>query len=532
MFGTEGFGYLIALRVAELFNPSANWTHRMWRYGTVAQLRELLDSAATRSPASARTFALSSARGLIGRDPAISGKRRGQLLDTLPNSKALDRFVFNSHSYWLLAQEVDNLEDEYIARWTELIISVGENTALVDCPVDVDLCGWLIGAHLRSSGLSDRWILNLCNYELKRKSELSSMVDLLEVADRLIRKGKETVQFLLPLAGRARFDPRTSLPWLARKDFRARFRELFPDIAVPSNRGGLQLQVVSLDKYSATKEASKLLARAEMRVSVSSNRRQLLHNYEAWMHPGAVKVDLTPTVPVDFRVPALDAGGGQLLFTAMSDEIEAAFDLLTGFQSGPERAACIGAWAALESLLADPADFGNLAEVADRAADILTCRYVTDEFVSLAIAHRRSSHDALAVSLAEADNTACVRLLEEHFRLDGNIAAGAGVGALMVSRVRRLIDNPSEIDNLRGDISAAFRRLYQARNQIVHTGALEPYGFDMIILSAQVLMSTLIDMTILAARTSGDPAGLVAARARWSLQRVRGGHSLSLLASV
>jgi hypothetical protein len=205
----------------------------MWRYGTVAQLRELLDSAATRAPASSRAFALSAARGLVVRDPAVSGKRRGQLLDSLPTNKNLERFASNSHSYWLLAQEVDSLDKEYFSLWGQLIDTIGENTAISDCPVDIDLCGWLIGSHLRSCELSDRWILNLCNYELKRKQKPSSMADLLHTADQLIRRGKEPVKFLLPLAQRARLDSRTGMPWLARKEFTTRFEELFPKVPTP-----------------------------------------------------------------------------------------------------------------------------------------------------------------------------------------------------------------------------------------------------------------------------------------------------------
>lgn len=250
------------------------------------------------------------------------------------------------------------------------------------------------------------------------------------------------------------------------------------------------------------------------------------------MHPGAVKVDLTPALPTDFRVRSLDVEGGKLLFEIMSEEIEAAFDLLTTFQSGPERAACIGAWAALESLLADPGDFGNLAEVADRAADILTCRYVVDEFLSLTTAHNRASNDALSANIADADSMTRIKLLEQHLKNGGDIVVGAGMGALVARRAKHQIGDPSEVDDIRNDISGTLRRLYQARNQIVHTGALKPYGFDMMMISAQVLLSVLMDKVIVAARTSGDPAGLIAAKARWCLQRVRSGQSFSLLASV
>src|SRR5258708_5890001 len=156
-----GFGYLLALRIAALFDPSANWPHRMWRYGTVAQLRELLDLATNRSPLTARAFALSAARKLITRDASISGPRRGQIFDALPTNRNLKRFTLNSHSYWLLSQEVGKLDEEYLSNWSDLIARVGEQTSLADCTVDIDLSGWLIGAHLRGSGLSDLWILNL-----------------------------------------------------------------------------------------------------------------------------------------------------------------------------------------------------------------------------------------------------------------------------------------------------------------------------------------------------------------------------------
>lgn len=276
MFRTDGTGYLLALRVADLFDPTADWTNRILQYGTIAQLRELLDSAATRASLSSREFALSATRRLITRDPIISGQRRGQILDALPTNKQLDRFVSDSHSYWVLAQEVDSLEQDYAARWTRLIQQVGEDTALSECQIDINLAGRLIGSHVRSSGLSHKWILNLCNYELKRKQSQSSMVDILAVADRLIQRGKEPVQFLLPLAERPRLDPRTGPPWLPREKFRARFEELFPGVGVPdSPGGGLQLELSAFDKYSAIKEASTLLARAEMRINVSSDKRRL-----------------------------------------------------------------------------------------------------------------------------------------------------------------------------------------------------------------------------------------------------------------
>jgi hypothetical protein len=531
MFQTSGFGYLLALRTSSLFDPSVNWIVRLWRYGSVPQLRELLDLAANRAPLGARANALTAARRVLERDPAIPPRRRGLILNTLPKTSELDRFVLYSNSYLILDQEVNSLQEEYIGFWIELIANIGEDASPADANMDVDLCSWLIGSHLRSCGLSAKWILNHCNYETKRKPTPSSMVNLLEVADK-VRKSVGPFIFLLPLERSAHINSRTDIPWLSRTTFNRRFVELFPNIPVPQCNGGLQFDVIAADKYSAISAATRQLLRAETRAKVSSNRRKLIHNSTAWMSPGQARVDLTPAPRDEFRVPALDVNGGQYLFQQVSEEIEAAFDLLTNIESDSERSACVRAWAALESLLAGPEDFGNLSDIADRAADILTCCYITEEFTSIATAHTRLAQDQLTAHLSGQDSVDRIRIIENHVASGGAISAGDGIGATMIDQIGRIVKAPAELVNLHNDLAAAFRRLYQARNQIAHAGMLQPYGIDMLVPSAQILLSELIDKTITASRTSGDPAGLLAAKARWSLQRVGDGQSLSLLGSL
>lgn len=532
MFKTSGLGYLLALRTAALFDSSGNWTQRLWRYGTVAQLRELLDLAANHSALGARTYALGSTRRLLERDPVIAGRTRGLIFGCLPNTKNIERFVLYSNSYLLLHEAVNSLEEEYIQLWIDFITNAGEDTAPSSINLDVDLCSWLIGSHLRNSGLSDTWIINHCYYELRRKANPSSMANILEVADRVIRQEEGLYQFLIPLELSAHINSRTGPPWLSRAAFTARFNEVFPTVEVPPNAGGLELEIMALDKYTAQSAALKKLLQTEMRVSLSSNKRRFVHENEAWMHPGSLKVDLSVRPRAEFRVRVLDADGGRLLFHRLSSEIEAALDLLTGITSGSERVACVGAWSALESLLADPGDFGNLSEVADRAADILVCCYVTDIFVNLATASMRGTPDQLSASLVGKTDEERISIIESHLQSGGAISAGEGMGAVVADQVARLVRSPGAVEDLHADISAALRRLYQARNEIVHAGALEPYGIDMILISAQVLLSRLINKAIVVSRHPGDAVGLLAAKAHWSLQRTQDRQSLSLLGTV
>lgn len=531
MFQTNGFGYLLALRIATLFDRRADWSLRLWRHGSVTQLHELLALAASQSSAGARTYALAAARRAVLRDPAIPARRRGLILSALPKTGDIDRFMLRSNSYLLLEQEVQSLEKEYLNFWIDLIRSEGEDVSLTDASPGIDLCSWLIGSYMRGCGLSANWILNHCNYELKRKPSASSLINILEVAQSAIRQGPGKYTFMLPLTRSAHINSRTDMPWLSRAAFRARFAEVFPGAPLPDCQGGLQLDVLALDKYGAQKSAVRHLGQAETRVAVSSYKRVLVHTADAWMSPGDTQVKLAAGPNEDLRIPALDEDGGRLLFKQLPSDVEAAFDLLASSSSGhgSERLACVGAWAALEGLLADREDFGNLADIADRAADILACCYIERIFTDVAIAHSRTAQDQLSSDLKDKDTAEQIRLVEEHMLLGRSICVGEGNGAVTGQKIALVVSGRSELTAVRNEISEAFRRLYQARNYVIHRGEGLPYGIDMIVPSSHILLSEVIDKAITASRRSGEPAGLLAAKARWALQRVEDGDSLSLL---
>ncbi|MGW0122564.1 hypothetical protein [Streptomyces sp. NPDC003327] len=162
---------------------------------------------------------------------------------------------------------------------------------------------------------------------------------------------------------------------------------------------------------------------------------------------------------------------------------------------------------------------GQLAVVAERAADILACRFIFDELNGLATSHSRSSRDALAENLKNLSADARVREIEHHLRKGGSLAITNALGQLAVERVTKLINDPNEVRSVRNSFMIALSRLYAARNSIVHAGELEPYGFGILLPSAEVLLGALLDTIIIASRRSEEPPGMIAAKASWALEQ-------------
>lgn len=517
MFTNDAVGKLLTLRIRELCNKESEWYRRLWNFGTIGQLRELLSLGDPRASASARDYALNAAMSLVTKDPALTGPRRGAVIRALPKKKDLERFTSGSYSFNLLLHEVDLLQADYLKLWIRHIPKVS-SAANGNSTLDINLYAQLITAHLHTVGFSVEWILNFCNYELNRKSEESAFVEMLERADTVSTKGNGEWTFLIPVSKRTRIDSKTGRPWLTRKDFTARFQESFPQAEVPRHVGGLELQVIALDKYSAFKAVRRRISQAESRVRAGSKRRTLTLSDNAWVNPGAFKADLSRNQSLTISIPALDVEGGKHTFQKFHNQIESALDLLAGFDNGIERSSCINAWAAVESLLADREDFGQIATVSSRAADILTCRLLVGELLALATTHIRAGKDALSETLRNLPPKERVTAIEQHLRTGQTLTVGEGVGKIRLIHLQSIISSTKSIREAHEGIEAAFRRLYRARNSIIHAGETEPYGFSQIMTSSAILLGALLDAVIESHRSTGEPASLTAVKAHWAIE--------------
>lgn len=428
-----------------------------------------------------------------------------------------ERLTPASHGARMLDELERELRAEYWTWVSNHCEAVDDTKVVAEVATSADELAWRLAAHLRSSGLSDGWIVNFANYQLKFETEKLVLADVVASAKHTAESGSGWT-FLVPLQSRRGFNIRSNETFLTPRDFEAQFVGLFPGIDVPVNRGGLRFVVDAVDKYAAVEGARRSLAALLERHAATGTKRKLKPEQTAWVDPGGWTVEVGHLPTARFRFGELDANGGSALFPTLSDELEASIDLLLSANEASARSAVVTSWSALETLFADDSDYGELSVVADRAAAILTCIYVRDAFERLAVGHSRNASDGLAAELRGADVARRAALVSEAIAANQPLAVNRVLGAVAVRRAAD-ITVPS-ISVIQHQLTNALRRLYDVRNQVVHAGVIEPYGLQVTMSNAASLLSAVVNETVSYRRTTAGDARQLAARARWLLTSV------------
>lgn len=500
-------------RMVTLFSPTRGWNTRLWRSSPVDALKHGLDLIEGGAQDGAKKYALSEAKKRVQSDLFIPARDRGGILPQM--NIAPERLVQGSTVHYALKSLGDELESKY-SSWVQAYLDVLDaDVDLGDSSVSGETLAWQLAAFLRSEGMSDQWIVNFATYYLRHDKEVTTLAAAILVA-RTAAAAEPGWTVFVPIVRRRGFNVNAP-PMLRQREFEERFQSLLPGVTLPENRGGLEVRVTSIDKYAAISEAQLVMRRVVERHRASHSKRVFSFADEAWVSPGAwcAPVSLKPDLAIQVR--ELDSGGGEDMFATSSQEIEAALDLLTAADQTSSRAAAIAAWGTLETLFADQADYGGLASVADRAADVLTCMYVRDTFTALATKHARAGEDELAVALKITTRADAAVLVEA--ALPGHsMSVSSGRGRLARERASSL--NAREIDVVRNQLAAVLRRLYDVRNQIVHAGRMAPYGLHRTYVESAVLLSALLDELLRQHRDTRRSARQVAGRAAWLLSRV------------
>ncbi|MFD8102874.1 hypothetical protein ACFV24_25380 [Nocardia fluminea] len=530
MFEDDGVGKAITQRIAALVAADGEWRDNLWRVGTLGALEECLSLAGSGASLARKQYVISTARRVTEQDPAITGKRRGQILGSLP--KKADAFSLGSSSYFIMKHEVESVRVDYFDLWESHIESIDESEDPKKTRVDINSIAGYIAAALRTYGFSDRWIAKTCSYYLNHSSGRSSLRALIGKASEVFTNGAGIYTYLIPLIRRAAFDYRSGPPWLSKEEFSVRFAEYFPEIEPPDHVGGLVLQITALEKHSAYDLFVRELSSAAMRSRIGAGKRTPDFSDTYWVDPGdKCEMQITSADTPRLMVRSLDSEGGKHLLQPLTPELEAAVDLLGSSDGTSSRAACITSWAMVETLFADSTDFGSLADIADRAADLLTCMYVTDLLLGLANGHLRAAHDEFSHKLSSATPGQRFAFTVEHLAIGGELMAGEEQGTVALQEAKRLVSNSRYVHTLRNEFSESLRRLYDARNQIVHAGILEPYAMHTTLLVASKLLAAILDEAIRSSFYSEEPTALLAAKCRWLLNRIEGGTDLAVLGS-
>jgi len=462
-----------------------------------------------------KSWALSHLRSSIANDPFVPGAERGALVK--PLTVKPDRLLPASHGAKMLDQVERHLVEHYWTWATDVCARIDDSKPVSAVSASVDTFAWRLAAHFRSSGLSDGWIINFANYHLKFEKEPRSLAQVVTSAQRTALSGSGWV-FLIPMRSRRGFNIPSNETFLTPRDFEAEFAAQFPGVDIPANRGGLRLTDASIDKYAAIEGVRRSLSGLRERLAASGAKRLLDLTSTAWVNPGGWTTKLGREPSARFRFSQLDADGGAAFFSPLSDELEASIDLLLSANQASARSAVVSSWSALETLFADEGDYGELSAVADRAAAILTCVYVRDAYESLAVGHSRNSSDELADELRILGVGQRAVLISEALRKNQPLSVNKVLGAVAVKRAADL--TVATINATRNQIANALRRLYDVRNQVVHAGAIEPYGLQVTLANSSALLSAVVNETISFRSATGGDARQLAARAVWLLTSV------------
>ncbi|MBJ9677921.1 integrase [Burkholderia gladioli] len=156
--------------------------------------------------------------------------------------------------------------------------------------------------------------------------------------------------------------------------------------------------------------------------------------------------------------------------TNVSQDVDAALELLAHLEGSSPPAAVAGGWGAIEGLLADPSDRSSAA---DNLASLVACSFPRAELTSL-------SHRCQRMMPTEFAELSGVEVNRERSRILATMILENRIPDLpsvtdqaAVERMRKLLSNPRvELQTIRDMVSESFHRLYRQRNMILHGGRL------------------------------------------------------------
>lgn len=157
--------------------------------------------------------------------------------------------------------------------------------------------------------------------------------------------------------------------------------------------------------------------------------------------------------------------------TDVSQDVDAALELLAHLEGSSPPAAVAGGWGAIEGLLADPSDRSSAA---DNLATLVTCSFPRAELTAL-------SHRVERIMPAEFAELSGVNVNRERCRILAAMILEDRIPVLpsvadqaAVARIRKLLADPRlELHTIKDMIGDSFHRLYRQRNLILHGGRLD-----------------------------------------------------------
>ncbi|MFI5736125.1 integrase [Kribbella sp. NPDC051587] len=494
----SAFAQHVLARMTDYFlSEGVPWTRRLWDIGSILGLEELAEACEWQSrkvlSSTAVAWQRAQLQGLVGPDKGIGDRElRRELMALLQNG-----LVAPSPQHRRLRQLIDHAKAGYLDRWVAALSA--------EPSVKPERLARTLSAHLLDLGFSAPYLAQHWVTDLRRAhADTHSIV---ESAAALAAQHEQTYDVLIAFARVPKGGAVASHPqWMPSAQVVQWLHDHGLPVAGVRAAGGVTRQISARDPLAAAAKAREVLERMVARAWFVRRGRGDLEPLDVlWVsgYPSAIASE-TPSRSAD--VLSL-VHKGQLFDvsaerTIVDDALELAAPINRGGLPGP---AVAGGWAAVESLLTHPGDpvddneRGGKAVAADRLAAIVACSWPRAELTTLVHRHTgkddladlrdacETNHARSAVLLAELQTHGTTRLT---FR--GKPTWRSDMAA--ADRMQHMIENPLRVlGEVQLAAQIAFRRLYRARNVVLHGGSTSSIALDATLRTAAPLLGAGLD---------------------------------------
>ncbi|MER6594201.1 hypothetical protein ABT214_20600 [Micromonospora purpureochromogenes] len=449
-------------RLLDYYGRATPWSRQLWRLSTPLEIDELLEAGKARHSATLSDgsikYLMQSLAERVKRDVGIGDlKQRGTLVGHL--AKGLTPEGHNVYAIQLLAEQA---RANYLERWA---------AEARKGKISSEVVSRAVGSYLLDIGFSQDALHKWWTYHGRHSPKAAGIADLIEEAATLSRRPKICFDILVPITSTPPLPDQRDPAWLDSTAAAGWLSYWFPGELHPRQTGALLVEIEARDVYSAVEQVAEVVTRLTARFRVGTRQKLVFHD-ELFV-VGEEKSWPYIQAPRRVEVHALHRTSA-IFDLNLSQDINAALELLEPLDSGTPAAAIAGSWAAIEALFVGPGDTNERVVAATRMARIVACSYVRAELTALANGYAISFDDSLAGRLRALNAN-----FEKALAFEGEIRSGNSITfkrtrhKLALDRMTALIAKPENIlPKIVGQLEDSFRRLYRQRNLVVHAGDL------------------------------------------------------------
>lgn len=446
------------VRLLEFLSDKRPWYRSLWGIGVVLAMEELYEACAAMRQGHLSEGALkrvaSSLQKRVGVHPAFSDTEKQFLRQQVQQVPRAD-----GAAHFGIRELAVHVSIDYLSRWGRAV-AAGNFT--------VEHFARSVAAYLLDAGFAAEYLHEFIKTRLSAPEPISlpELCDALQ-AEMSVSPRRE-FEVLLAFTTKPILLNGVPPSWLQGAAITAWLKEHGFNTAGVRAPVAMVVKVQARDTIGAAQaarnESDRYAARSLIATGEPLNRAPML-----WVKGSAV--------PASIKEDSRGVGVRELFredrvfSTDVSQNVDAALELLAHLEGSSPPAAVAGGWGAIEGLLAEPSD---RATAADNLATLVTCSFPRAELTALSY-RLASTHPEQCTKLNTAGtNRERSRILAKMI-LDGSMPEMRGVAdQAAVARLKKLLANPGpELQTIREAIGESFHRLYRQRNLILHGARLD-----------------------------------------------------------